>query len=459
MKELMKFFSAIQSAQAPFSFREKKCGLKITQKKQLDQKGVDLFFDYLEKKLASIDYLQLDAQERRCIQALNLLAEQFTQEFGSKKLTDRLWRLNLAMNEGVLTNDKFDFQRFIQASGFHEAMLILTKRMHSDDKNGLYLPVFVDGIEKWIPINLLSVQKKDEFIAISFNKTILFELNEDYTLSQDYLIAYRGIQKCNVYTSQELEVYDVKDPKEWGSKYILEVSVVSQRTQRPSMLYQNHAYLVLKDDRGNMRSVGQDILVYFKEPRYLQAFGYKRGDGLITSPDISVFASLHKMRISSVTVEVKKSEHDKILEIVKRDMRDLDRLASLLRSNCASYVARLLRLGAKIEVDPFMSAIHIFIKHFIPKKLYRGFKKISSLPKWFKRLLFYTPPIYTLQVVIGLSSYIMSKRSLRGKRDFSLLDLFIRPYKVGADHPLKLIREMEKEIRAIKKPPLRGRGR
>lgn len=443
MKELLFLAKRLDQVQMPFTFSLKKGGLKIIEKKAMDKDAILCFFNYLQERLQNLDYFHLAINHRHCIQKLINFARGVVHSKNDPIFESILLKLSIGSN--LELKEFATFKKIVQVNRLDDTMLSLGKKLISDGSFEVYFPVRIENIERWIPITQIKYQKKEQVIKAFFKERLLFELNEDYTFSDDYIFTHEGLRKHNIYTSQEILPYDMQDPKQWQNKHVLEVYTISQRKKRPSMIFNNHAYLVLKDEKGLVRSIGQDILVYFREPKYLQAFSYKRGQGLITTPDTSVFESSFLRNFSKVSFTITKKEHNKILEIVKRDKNNLDRLASLLRGNCASYVARLLRLGARIEVDPFMSATHIFLKHFLIPRFYKPFKKTHYLPKWLRRSFFYLPPIYFLQFVIGICSLTMSNKSLKRKRDFSIFDLFLRPYKIGADHPLRLIRELEKK--------------
>ena len=122
---------------------------------------------------------------------------------------------------------------------------------------------------------------------------------------------------------------------------------------------------------------------------------------------------------------------------------------SVLKGNCVSYVLKILRLGVGIEMDASMHGLHIMLKALLPHSVYRAF--FERFHDWYgnrtsitKKALFFLPFIYIPSFFLGVAALFTRQNNYQEMRDFSFLDLIIRPWKLSCEHPLALHRKLGK---------------
>ncbi len=336
------------------------------------------------------------------------------------------------------------FRKFIKNNYLHHRLFALRIALPFDEKRGAALPLKDGDQTDWMYWNEI---KENQFQFL-YKENIVFETDRQYRLIPGYTILYLGICKYDVAIDPKWEPFQVADPAEWGNKYVLEVWTVSLPMLKPPMFQRTHAYIVLKDNKGNIRSVGQDVLVDRANYRVTEILNRKPGFGKITTPDIYTFFPRNSRRFWNVSFEITEEEHNRIISLVEQDKLNKEHSMSVLKGNCVSYVLKILKIGVGLDIDASMHGLHVMLKAFLPNALYRAL--FSRFHTWYarqspilKKALFFLPIIYIPSLLLGFTALFTRQNNYQEIRDFSVLDLFLRPWKLSCEHPLALHRKLE----------------
>jgi hypothetical protein len=340
--------------------------------------------------------------------------------------------------------ENFEFRKFIKSNYLHHRFFALRIPLKFDAEKGAMLPFARAEETVWIAWNEI----KNEGFVFKKDDELLFETNKQYVLLNNYTVLHQGFTKYNVGIDPKWEPFMWADPREWGQKYVLEVWTVSLPEVKPPMFQRTHAYIVLKDNEGRVRSVGQDVLVDRDNFRITEILNRKPGFGKITTPDIYTFYPLNARRFWHTSIEITKEEHDRVISIVEKDKANKEHSMSVLKGNCVSYVLKILRLGLGLEVNATMHGLHVMLKAWLPNSWYRAFFK--KFDPWYsqrsdlaKKGLYFLPFVYIPYFLLGIAALFTRQNNYQEIRDFSFLDLIIRPWKLSCEHPLALHRKLD----------------
>lgn len=355
--------------------------------------------------------------------------------------------------EWLLQEDHAFFRQFILRNHYQHAFFTLRLQLPFDYQKGPSIPVYrkLFGLT-WIffgEIEVISDEQKG-CLTYLFRGEELFTSSTEYVLGEDYSCFYNGIQKYNIHRSEKWLPYDKRNPEEWENTYQLEVwtSCLKKQKDHPSMLRYTHAYVVLRDRNGYVRSVGQDVLIEAKGYKKTELFSHKPGYGKITTPDWYVWYPTNSRHFWHVVIKISKEQHDRIIAIVEKDKQDRQRKMSLTKNNCVSYTLKLLREGLGLEVNASIHGIHVVLKNVLPDKWYhkgvrRFFHWCAQQPTWVQRSLHFFPLYYLCYLIIATGVSMMQRNSYLKGRDHNLRELFLQPWSLQVDHPLALHRSLE----------------
>ncbi len=355
--------------------------------------------------------------------------------------------------EWLLKEKNKPFWLFITRNYFQHNLFALRLQVPFDYMEGPFIPVKMDELGMvWIPFSRILIEQDDKNskLTYKFEGKVLFESDLSYDLGSEYSCFYNGIQKYNIYLSTEWIPYEKRNPEEWGEKNLLEIWTTSRKDQKkPSMFTRTHAYMVLKDRHGYVRSVGQDALIDVKQYQMLEVLSRKSGYGKIATPDKYVFFPTNARRFWHVKIEMSDAELAKVISIVQQDKQNKLHSMSVMKKNCVSYTLKILREALDCELDASLNGIHIFCKSLLPDSWYRKFMKrfiywIEKQPSSLQKMIYFSPPFYLISVVTSILSRIVAQNSYLGERDYRLLDLILYPWRLQVDHPLALHRVLEK---------------
>ncbi len=337
-----------------------------------------------------------------------------------------------------------EFKQFVKSNYLHHRLFALRLALPFDEKKGAAIPIQEGDHTKWVYWSELE-KHADHFY---FEGKLIFKVDERSRLISEYTCLHLGICKYNVGVDPKWEPFQVADPAEWNHKYVLEVWTVSLPMLKPPMFQRTHAYIVLKDNKGNVRSVGQDVLVDRANFRVTELLNRKPGFGKITTPDIYTFYPTNARRFWHISFEISKEEHSRIIDIVEKDKTNKEHSMSVLKGNCVSYVLKILREGVGIQLDASMHSLHIMIKEFLPHSWYRALFKnfnnwYANQSSFVKKAVFFLPIVYIPSLLLGFAALFTRQNNYQEIRDFSVVDLIIRPWKLSCEHPLALHRKLE----------------
>lgn len=422
--------------------------------------------EYLLDKIQSINIENLRREEFRIVQKIvdehYVFVKGVTREKGvpEEKITHlRAQTLVLKLGakipiQWVKDERHKSFWQFIVRNYLHHDFFALRFQVPFDPVKGPSIPVYREGVGVvWIPFMELSIEEDHQKnrLIYSYQGRELFDSDFDYVLGSDFSCFYTGIQRYNIYYAEKWIPYDKRNPKEWGNKYFLEVWITSiaGAKDHPSMLYRTHAYMILLDKDGYLRSVGQDALIDIKDYKVLEVLSTKPGYGKIATPDRYVLYPTNARNFWSVAIEITKEQHDRIIKLVESDKKNPNHAMSVQKKNCVSYTLRILREILDFDIDASIGCVHIFFKNYMPDRWYRKF--MNAFVPWFERRSLFTqkalhffPPFYLAHLITLTAAWVISQNNYQGERDFNLLTALLTPWKHSVDHPLPLHRVLEK---------------
>ncbi len=351
--------------------------------------------------------------------------------------------------EWLLEKENNLFWKFITANYLQHTLFALRIQVPFDPIFGPELPFeWKEEGPLFIPWGQLDVQfKQHGGMSYYMGKKELFEVDVNMTLLPCYQCMYKGIAKYDPNWDPIWRPYDKQNPKEWGGGYLLEIWTMCDITPEvnPSMFRKTHAFSVLKDAQGYVRSVGQDIIVTVQDYGVTEILSRKKSPGKILTPDQSVFYPRNARQFRVSPIKITKAQFEKIIAIVEEDKKNENHTMSVLRGNCVSYVLKLLQQGLGINLDASMHGVHIFAKSILPHKLYKEF--IRRFNPWYekrsdpvKKALFFFPLFYIPHLFVGLVASALKQKNHEDKADFYLKDILVRPWTLSCDHPLQLHR-------------------
>lgn len=415
---------------------------------------------YLLELLHPIRFSEMEKGYSKVIQSIieevylyvKRLAVQFELSRDDK---EQLRALSIAMKIGgkvpafyLLDEKNSRFRKFIENNYFHNYIFSFRMQLPFDSIEGPSIPIYMEGSGPvWVPFLQLICAEAEEKLIFQLNGTTVFVTNLEMVLDPNYSFFYQGIRKYNVAESTTWEPYDFQDSREWGHRHIAEVwTLFSDSLENsPMMFRKTHAYLILKDDLGYVRSVGQDVIMTIKDYKVTELLSVKKGLGKILTPDTSVFYPKNSRYFEKTTFNLTKKQHDKMIQIVETDKRNEKHTISVMRGNCVSYVLKLLREAAHINLDASMHAFHVFSRSLMPPKLYHAFFK--PFDKWYnkqsaiiQKAIFFFPPFYICHILFGLIAMGCKRKNFENRHEFYLKDIFFRPWTMSCDHPHQLVK-------------------
>ena len=440
--------------------------LRMTTTQEQRVETCKIISEYLLKVVSKIDIEGLQRKEfdvlRKIIDEHYLYVKKVTREKGiDESLVFKLRAQTLSLKLGGKVPEHWLSQEknrafflFVVRNFLHHDFSALRLQVPFEYDKGPSLPIYRREFGLvWLPFNKMTVQKKEKNnkLVFTYLNEVIFETNLRYELGQDYSCFFNGIQKYNIYFAQDWIPYDKRDPNEWGKKYILEVwtSAMRHYKDKPSMFSRTHAYMILLDKEGYVRSVGQDALIDIKDYKVHEVLATKPGYGKIATPDKYVLYPTNSRQFWHVSIELTKEQHDKMIELVEKDKKNPHHFMSVQRKNCVSYTLKMLREVLGFEVDGSIHGMHIFFKAFLPNKYYRMFMK--WFVPWYQRrsprtqkMLYFFPPYYLLFALVVTCGAAISQNNYRGIKDYRLKDVLLFPWLHSVDHPLALHRVLEK---------------
>ncbi|MCH9613659.1 MAG: hypothetical protein SP1CHLAM54_06650 [Chlamydiia bacterium] len=400
-------------------------------------RNAEILLDMAESCLRGTDLRQINLLARTSIKILATVA--YRAAVRESTLASRAISVKLGCQ--VAPSDlNGDYLRFIKANHFQNKFQALDLQVQ-----GQSLPIEMAGRMLHIPWSSLTQIQTEEGIAFQRNGVTLFTTDENLVLNPNFTVLHRGITAYNPMDfSVEPRPFYHQDPNEWGGGPRLEVCVAlvdpTGETMQPIM--GDHTYFRLKDASGEVFSFGQmpaDITPWdMFNPLAEKMGGLESPDRYETlSPDSHLF--------KTYPLNLTPEQYERVKERVLRDRADPDFKVSLLKGNCTSYVKRLLKEELGMHVNCRMGIAEYLSRLLLPKAWFKGVQSaFSGLSKTaVKALHFIVLPYYAMNTVIALVLKVFMFEKLLGNHpDFTLIDIFFKPWKVGVHSPFKFYEAM-----------------
>lgn len=290
------------------------------------------------------------------------------------------------------TKNLKDFYQFIQVNQFDEKLLTLGIQLNFDQERGVSIPVeykkggyqhiYWKELEKKATYNEMGRLTGYSFF---YRGALCFKTTATYTLSEDFVLNYKGISLYNPKKTKHLLVLDRRDPGEWENQNIVELWTYLGTPLDPTPGY----FLVLRDSTGEIYClaiekgviVGMDsnllhhqslkgvkqfdlrvTAVNFRE--ILEEINQQRVNGRVTY-DYLLFLFFKKGRISDLFLAYTFGEKLRaIVDLPKKIVRFFKMRGQRLSLNFGTLL-----------LNPYKS--YLFDVHEIQKKLVRIFSNDS----------------------------------------------------------------------------------
>jgi len=264
-----------------------------------------------------------------------------------------------------------------------------------------------------------------------FQTDLQLKLQQGYTYHHEGIVAYDPVRSCSILP------YDKRDPQEWGNRHVLEIWTSIDYKESPLFVRGDHAYLVLKDNCGNLFGAGRFV-------RFLQ------------TPDPYLLFPKEHRTYRKTEIPLDKETFDFFLKQIQKDKLKLNgiinkciqyvySLALMLGKNCTYYLKDLLQKRG-IHIGTEISPPMILFKKLCPSSwwepLTRGVARLkTTLPSPLAKGLYFFPPWYFCIVLFGTTRFFLNlalPSNLAYIKPMDLFDSVFRPWRVKMDHPLGL---------------------
>ena len=307
-------------------------------------------------------------------------------------------------------------------------------------RRGYFLPIEIaEEKTSWEPwINFIWKEIPKGYEVYSDGK-LIFKTGKSRRLSREYSTLWYGITRYDRRKASTFRPYKHADPAFHGGGHLLQVVITWEKGEKFSYLAKTHVSLELRNDKGAVRSVGQDIYDHIKMVPRRGFFRAASRSSIIKTPDDASFYPKHHRDIKVITIPITKKEHDHVIYLVEADKYNHEGAATLLKGNCVSYVRSILKRVLGYEVEADVSAHEILLLEFLPNKvepyLKKMFERISKLPPILQKVLYFAPPLYFITLGVGIMSFISSYYGHNHHREYPLYKYVFTPWRIRCDVP------------------------
>ncbi|MCH9621486.1 MAG: hypothetical protein S4CHLAM20_09060 [Chlamydiia bacterium] len=342
-----------------------------------------------------------------------------------------------------------EFRQFV-ISNHLDRIFFATKLILKYDIYGeIHLPVEIrEGSISWFPWQAFRWEKRTTGYAVFIEDRFLFETDLERTFFDDYCVLLYGITKYNKLDSAHFRPYRYEDPMMYDYQNVLEILVNWNVEEKKSYIYNTHVSMELKSSDGLIRSVGQDIFDHIRDlPKY-GIFRSAQGNTIIRTPDDASYYPKNHRNLKRFKFPITQQEHDKMIALVESDKYNNKRVASLMRGNCVSYTCRMVNeiLGYELKGD--ILGLELMLRNYFPiwvdVYVIRFAQIYKLLPKWLQKGLFFFPPVYISNLLLGVVFYTTSSFGFDNHRDYSFTDFLLRPWTIRCDIPKILMAKLNK---------------
>jgi hypothetical protein len=331
-------------------------------------------------------------------------------------------------------------KEFILINGLAEIFFTTKLVILFHKRKGYFLPVELEEEKiSWQSWMDLTWKETARGYGVFSDGKLLFKTGKSKKLTREYSTLWYGITQYDRRRASIFRPYKHTDPSYHGGGHLLQVVVTWEKAEKFSYLAKTHVSLEIKDDKGAVRSVGQDI---YDHIRVIPKRGFFRAasrSSIIKTPDDASYYPRHFREIKTVSIPLTKKEHDQIVYLVESDKYNHKSAASLLKGNCVSYVRSILKRVLGYEVLADISAHELLLREFLPNKLepflHKAFEKVRALPFLLRRALYFAPPLYPILASIGLLSFISSYYGHNHHKEYHLYTYLFFPWRIRCDIP------------------------
>lgn len=426
-------------------------GLSSNEQKELLSKMVKETYDFLSIR-------NIRRAGEGVYQSFKVFVENLSDHISKSKIAnkekDHLFSQILSIKVGA----KVPLDTFVKDSMLKEFILInalaeiffttkLVILFHK--RKGYFLPVELEeekiSWKSWMDLTWKETSKGYEVFS---DKELLFKTGKSKRLTREYSTLWYGITQYDRRRASTFRPYKHADPSFHGGGHLLQIIVTWEKGEKFSYLAKTHVSLELKDDKGAVRSVGQDIYDHIKVVPKRGFFRAANRAAIIKTPDDASYYPKHFREIKTISIPLSKKEHDQIIYLVESDKYNHKSAASLLKGNCVSYVRSILKRVLGYEVLADISAHELLLREFLPAKcepyLQKMFVKVRALPFFLRRALYFMPPLYPILASIGILSFISSYYGHNHYKEYPLYTYIFFPWKIRCDIPRLFYDVLEK---------------
>lgn len=449
----------------PFTLSQKESAIEITEASAIDSKrdfeNVRILSEWVRWRVRFLDLFHLpndtfqsirDAVDLCYHYGKALYQKSPDSAFAKEEIMARLIALKLGGQipyQKLLEEDYGVFYRFVKQSKLHHKLFAMRLPLLYSEESGPMLPFEIDTrVTQYLPWRFFekSASTTDPDIdRWHYNHNLLFTTCQSGALSESYSCHRWGIKPHHPFKETKWLPFDKRDPNEWSCEYRLEINTTfsSDPDDDPPFMLGIHAYLNLKNPKGEILSVGQDMLEEYKTSKNWEVLSRKVGSDKIEIPDAYEFYPRYCRHFRRFTIVITEEQYEKIIELVEAERADPKRWASVCQGNCVSFVLHILKKCLHIKIDASFHGLHVYFRQYTPfrwyrrlyDKYYRWYGRLSTAKK---RALLFFPLYYLFTVVLGTIATCLTFNNFGKERDFTIFDVFFRPWKIACHHPLKL---------------------
>ncbi len=329
---------------------------------------------------------------------------------------------------------------FFEINNFGNIFFTSKVTARYDSYMGLLLPIEITKqTVSWFEWESFSWKKTKDGYTVKRDNLTLFKTDTKKKLTEDYHVLMFGIANYNKIKSANLRPF--KKINNTLNQCFLDVKVTYASKKRigSSYVFQTHVYMELTDKEGFVKSFGQDIFDHIERTPFYGFFRAGESSSILCSPDPATYYPHNFRKINVIRFFVSQKEYDRIISTVEGDKYNKQRIAELLKGNCVSYTARILKLCLNYEIKTDLSLIESLFREVAPKKYGEKIRKWSnsmkSKSKWLVAAIYCFPPFYLISFILGLIINVSAICGFKNHKQYNLIDSLFRPWKIRCDIP------------------------
>lgn len=279
-------------------------------------------------------------------------------------------------------------------------------------------------------------------------------------------ITWQGIKRHSP-IEDDLIPSDFDKPEFWGNKHVVEFnSFTSEEGAIVIGDEKAHSWLTLRMADGRVYSIGLFGALTFNKHLgdHITLFGMRGGKTV--SADWYHHYARDKFCFNAKRVEITKEKAENLLAVIQeahnknKGQNEADRIPmSLMKHNCCGFVVNSIEKATGIKVDAKISITRFLLRGLLPDRVMKvwdrmvaGFNSITAclpvgMQTFLKKASYFIPPIYVLNLIIGLLARFISLNDHSGfahLKQITIWDVIFRPWKVYMYHPVVMNETIDK---------------